>query len=112
MLRITQFSIKRQEKNSVLALTRMTALTNQKGGAIVWILVMVALFAALTVALNQGTRSGSATISKEQAALAATEILNYGQAMKRAVQTLQINGCADTDLSFENGGLQQHQCAT
>ncbi len=74
----------------------------QHGGAIVWILVMVALFAALNFAITKGTRSGGASISKEQAALAATEILAYAEAMKRAVQTLQINGCSDTEVSFEN----------
>jgi len=28
--------------------------------------------------------------------------LDYARAIKQAVQTLQINGCSDTDISFEN----------
>ena len=75
---------------------------NQNGGAIVWILIAVALFAALNFAINKGTRSGATNISAEQARLAATDIIAYGELMKRTVQTLQINGCSDTDISFEN----------
>ncbi len=73
----------------------------QSGSVIVWILVAVALFAALNYAVSYSSRSGGAQISSEQAKLAATEILDYGHAIRNAVQTLQINGCNDTEISFD-----------
>ena len=75
---------------------------NQQGSAIIWILIAIAIFAALNFAITSGSRTGTQNISKEQARLAATEILDYARAIKQAVQTLQINGCSDTDISFEN----------
>jgi len=91
-MRISHFSTKKQDfiRNS------------EKGSVIVWILVAIALFAALNYAVSKGTRSGATTITKEKAAVAASEIIDYGRALKQAVQTLQINGCSDTDVSFQN----------
>jgi len=77
---------------------------SEQGGIIVWIMVMVALFAALSYAVSQGSRSGTQSISSEQANLAATEILDYAAAVRRVVQELQINGCADTEISFQANG--------
>jgi len=123
MMRIPRFSVKKQGFNTFkkpslrggrqpdaaiysehIGLLRYARNDDQheKGSAIIWILIAIALFAALNFAITQGSRSGGATISKEQAALAATEILDYGRAIKQAVQTLQINGCSDTEVSFEN----------
>ena len=118
MLRNTDFLMKKQGFNSpqahrqdrgqdrVLAPARLTAIQNgqdnERGSAIIWILIMVALFAALNYAVSRGSRSGGATISKEQAAVAATEIIDYARLVKQTVQTLQINGCSDTEISFEN----------
>lgn len=75
---------------------------SQFGGVIIWIFIMVALFAALNYAVSKGSRTGAATITAEQAKLAAQEILDYGRLMKQTVQQLQINGCSDTQISFEN----------
>jgi hypothetical protein len=76
--------------------------TLERGSAIVWILVMVALFAALTYAVSQGSRSGSSQLTEQQAQLAATEILDYARNIKNAVHQLQIDGCDETEVSFEN----------
>lgn len=76
--------------------------TNERGSIIVWILIMVALLGALYYTFSSGFRSGEANLSKERANLYATEILDYAQSIKQAVQTLQINGCSDTEISFEN----------
>ena len=74
----------------------------QRGSAIVWILIMVALFAALTYTMSEGSRTGESQLGDQQAGLAATEILDYGRNIKNAVQQLLINGCSDTEISFEN----------
>lgn len=73
----------------------------QSGSAIVWVLVMVALFAALSYVVSSGFRAGESNLSKEKVDLIATEILDYAQSIKQAVQTLQINGCNETEISFQ-----------
>ncbi len=95
MTKIKLFSLKKQD------FINNAPSSAERGSAIIWILVMIALFAALNYTISQGSRGGAATISKEKAALAATEILEYASAHKRAVQTLQINGCDETEISFE-----------
>ncbi len=63
---------------------------------------MIALFAALGFAISRGTQTGISGMTKQQTNLAATQILDYAQAIKNAVRELQINGCSDTEISFEN----------
>lgn len=75
---------------------------SERGSAIIWVFVMIALFAALNFAVTQNTRGGMSGLSKQQANLAATEILDYGRAIKSAVQELLISGCDETEISFEN----------
>lgn len=77
----------------------------EAGSVLIWILVAVALFGALSFTLNKGQRAGVASVSKEQAALAMSEMLDYARAIRGAVQELQINGCADTEISFEETAM-------
>lgn len=82
---------------------------HESGSAIIWILVMVGIFAALNFALSQGSRTGESQMSEQEVSLAATEILDYATAIKRAVQELQINGCSDTQISFENNVVSGYE---
>lgn len=74
---------------------------NEQGNALLWILICVALFAGLSYAVSQNTRGGSTHIMEQKADLAASEILDYGRSIKGVVQQLQINGCDDVEISFE-----------
>ena len=67
------------------------------------ILIAIALFAALSFAVS-GMLGGGQTsaISDDKAGIHATEILDYAATIRRAVQTMRIDGCADTEISFEN----------
>ena len=76
---------------------------SERGSALIWILVMIGLVAALYFIVSQGMRTGEANLSREKTSLYVTEILDYAGKIKQAVQTLQINGCSDTDLSFDQG---------
>ena len=73
----------------------------KKSGNILFILLIaIALFAGLTLAITQsGKNSGGA--KKEKAALIATEIMEYAGSVKIAVQKLLFKGCDDTQISFE-----------
>lgn len=77
---------------------------SQKGSALFIILIAVALFGALSYAVANMMRDGSgADITKEKSGLYANEILDYGRAVREAVQSMRIsNGCSDTDISFQN----------
>lgn len=74
---------------------------NERGSVIVWILVMVALFGALSYTVSQGSRGGASDLTQKQAELAATSILDHASQVKNAVRQLQINGCSDTEISFD-----------
>lgn len=95
MLKINDFLQKKQGFNT------RDNMCKERGGAIIWIFLMIAIFAALNYAVSKGSRGGAAQISQEQARMAATDILDYSRTIKNAVQTLQINGCADTEVSFD-----------
>jgi hypothetical protein len=74
----------------------------QQGNILFLILIAVALFAALSYAVTGSSRSGGQTISQDKAKIAAAEIVQYGTQLEQAVTRLKvINGCSDTQLSFE-----------
>ena len=75
----------------------------QSGSIFIWIFVMIALFGALSYAMIQSGRQGGANLSAEQTRLAASEILDYGRAVKDAIRAMSIDGCTDTQISFEGG---------
>lgn len=96
MLRIRSFFDKNQD------FTAISPRNNQAGGVIILIFVMIALFSALSFTVSRSMRGGAGKIDAEQAQLAATEILSYARSVRSAVQELQINGCDETEISFEN----------
>ena len=78
----------------------------ETGSALFMILIGVALFAALSYTVADMMRSGNPeAIGEERAKLYADEILDYAQAVRRAVQDMRINGCSDTEISFENDAV-------
>ena len=103
MTRIIQFLAKKQGlKAFQAASSQQIHRFSERGSAIIWIFVMIVLFAALNYAVSQNSRTGESNISEQQANLAATQILDYASAVKRAVQELQINGCTEDQINFEN----------
>ncbi len=106
MLRITQFHKTKQEDNTS---PRNDSRANERGNVLFMIMVAIALFAALNFVLNQGSRSGGESITQEKANIAASDILDYGRLIKQTVQTLQINGCNDTEISFENNKVAGYE---
>ncbi len=77
----------------------------QSGNAIVIIFIAIALFAALAVVFNQSSRTSTGFISDSQANTYANQIISYGNQVKDAVKRLQLRGCADTQISFENNTI-------
>ena len=87
----------RQQKNS------KTARAGECGNVLFYILIAVALIAALSYAVTTTSRGGgTADISQEKAGLAASEILEYSNNIASAAAQLNLRGCRDTEISFDN----------
>ena len=78
----------------------MSARSN--GNVLFLILIAVALFAALSYAVTQSTRSGGGNTSAEKGELNAAALNNYVLTLRTAMTRLRItNGCSREKLSFE-----------
>ena len=82
--------------------TQQNKIDNEQGSVIFFILIAVALFAALSFAVSNINRTGSSDITDEVAGLAASEIVQTATNYKNAIRQARIEGCADTDISFES----------
>lgn len=75
---------------------------SERGNAIIFILIAIALFAALSYTFMRSSQKGQGNLTAGQAKLAAQEILSYGVNVQRAVEKLLARGCSETQISFEN----------
>ncbi len=76
--------------------------TNEHGNIVIFILIAVFLFGALAYTFTRSARDGTNNISKQQAKIAAQEILNYARLVEGAVNRVRRNGCSESEISFEN----------
>jgi hypothetical protein len=75
--------------------------TNQKGNVLFLILIAVALFAALSYAVTQSSRSGG-DASRETNILNAAQLTQYPTSIRTAVLRLVIDGYQDTNILFNS----------
>lgn len=66
---------------------------NESGNVLFLILIAVALFAALTYAATSSSRMGSNSLSDEQAAIVAAELVQQVNVIRLAYQRLRVGGC-------------------
>lgn len=76
---------------------------NQKGNVLFLILIAVALFAALSYAVTQSSRSGG-DASRETNILNSAQLTQYPTSVRTAVMRLIIDGYQDTQLLFNRPG--------
>ncbi len=83
---------------------------NSQGGNVMFvILVGIVLFAALSYAMSQNMRGNVGMVSDQRADLIATEMLEYGAAMRNAVQRLRTEGCSIMlGMSFHSTNFVDH----
>lgn len=81
---------------------------SQAGNIFLIIFLAIAMFAGLTFALSQGMRSGQSSLTKEKANLAATQVIDFLNKVKQAVDALIINGCDPLKIDFTNGVYEKN----
>ena len=76
---------------------------NDSGNVLIYILIAVALLAALSYAVaRMGHSSGLTEFSNERDGLMASELIEYGTVMGNAIAQLRLRGYPDTEISFAN----------
>ena len=76
--------------------------TSQSGNVLFYILIAVALLAALSYAVSQNNRGGGAGLSKERARLYATEVIDTAGSIATGVSQLRLRGVQPDDLCFDH----------
>ncbi len=85
----------------------------EAGNAFFIVLVAVVLFAALMFTFSRGARQGGDNLTQKQAEIAASELITTAQAYQRAVSRLQLRGCSEGQISFDqSNGVIMRQPGT
>lgn len=73
----------------------------ERGNALIYVLIAIALFAALSFTLSRQTDSNEASVlSDEKAELYATQLISYAAQAKSAVDQMLFSGASIDDLDF------------
>lgn len=75
---------------------------SERGNVLFYILIAVTLLAALSFAVTQGNRGGTAQLSAERARLLSTELIEFSDAMSSAVAQLRLRGIKSSELCFDH----------
>ena len=77
--------------------------SSETGNIFIIILVAIGLFAALAFTVSRGSNTKSTNLlTRKQAQLAASDIMNYAQNVARGVRRVQDKyNCSETEISFE-----------
>lgn len=78
--------------------------SSQNGNALWFILLVVALFGALTATLSRNTSSVNQAGNIEQARVKAASILRYSTAVQTAINQMMLRGISENELDFEEFG--------
>lgn len=76
----------------------------QRGSVIIFILLGIALFAALCYAFMKGMRGGTGSFNAQQAKLAAQHIIEYSNTFERTTNKLLSKGCSETEIAYYKAG--------
>ena len=75
---------------------------SQSGNVFILILAGVVLFGALMFTFSRSADKGTGNLSRQQARIAAQDILSYAKAVEDAVDRVRRNNCSENDISFVN----------
>jgi hypothetical protein len=77
-----------------------SAQQSQSGNVMIYILVAVALLAALTFSVAQSDRTTLSKLTDDKLKIYAAEIIDYGDTLKKATAQLRLRGTPVSALSF------------
>ncbi len=83
----------------------------EAGNVLFYILIAVALLAALSFAVAQSGRGNVQKLTSERARLYATEILEQADIIANSVAQTRLRGYNDTEISFENSEVSGYSNA-
>ena len=78
---------------------------NESGNLIFYILLTIALMAALSIAVSRGWRGSFDSLSADRQKLLATQIINDGDTLSKAVTQLRLRGVQFSQLRFASPDL-------
>ena len=82
---------------------------DESGNVLVYILIGVALLAALSYAVAHSNRGNVQKVGEERAGIVASEIIEYGEIIGNAVIQLRLREVSDTQISFENEEVSNYE---
>ena len=75
--------------------------SSQNGNVLFLILIAVILFAVLSYAVTRSSRGGGPSADADKKNLDVSATLQYLTGIRAAIQRMMINGCDETQISFE-----------
>ncbi len=81
---------------------RLSQRRGQRGSALIYILVAVALLAALSYAITQSSRGNLSHLTDEKARLLASEIIEYANVVTSATAQLRLRAGSDSLLCYDD----------
>lgn len=78
---------------------------SQRGNAIIFILIAIALFGALAFTFMRGAKTGQGDLTVGQAKNAAIEIIQSGSTVEKTVNRLMTKRCSENQLTVQGSGV-------
>ena len=75
----------------------------QSGNVLIFILIAVALLAALTMVLSRSGSSVDQSGNVEQNRISGSDLMRYGKSIETAIQQMKLSGISENELSFAHG---------
>lgn len=75
---------------------------SESGNVLFYIFIAVVLFGGLSFAVSQSGRGSLSQITQDRNRLAATEIIDYGDSLAKAVGTMRLRGTTLANLRFSH----------
>ncbi len=74
---------------------------SERGSALIYVFVGVALFGVLMFVFSRGGNQSSSSFSNQTDNISASSLVNESRALESAVQKLLSNGCSESEISFD-----------
>lgn len=75
---------------------------SESGNALWFILLAIALMAALTIAISRSSDTSEQSGDVERARIQASDIMRYGASIRESTDNMRLRGIGESALSFEN----------